>query len=154
MRIIHICQRDDPDTGGSLRVAEALIKEQLKEGHEAWILFLYGPPSIIAEKVCAELLLSWASLFKICIEGALLPCGKLSVELLLILSILMTELSLAPHCPVESANSQGDAFAPSNRSAKEFKAEHCLDAYPANNRLSDRNFTAYRIDLARGWIPG
>jgi len=42
MRILHICQRDDPNTGGSLRVAEALVREQRRTGHDAWILFLYG----------------------------------------------------------------------------------------------------------------
>lgn len=50
MRIIHICQRDDPDTGGSLRVAEALVKEQRRVGIDAWILFLYGSPAQIAEE--------------------------------------------------------------------------------------------------------
>lgn len=45
MRILHICQRDDPDTGGSLRVAEALVREQRQEGVDAWLLFLYGEPS-------------------------------------------------------------------------------------------------------------
>ena len=54
MRILHICQRDDPDTGGALRVAEALIKEQRNEGHEAWILFLYGPPSGISKRFASN----------------------------------------------------------------------------------------------------
>ncbi len=48
MRIIHICQRDNPDTGGSLRVAEALLREQLRRGDDVWLLFLYGPPGHIA----------------------------------------------------------------------------------------------------------
>lgn len=48
MRILHICQRDDPNIGGSLRVAEALVLEQRKLGVDAWLLFLYGPPSQIA----------------------------------------------------------------------------------------------------------
>lgn len=51
MRIIHICQRDDPDTGGSLRVAEALACEQKAAGHEVWMLFLYGPPGAIAAEL-------------------------------------------------------------------------------------------------------
>ena len=60
MRILHICQRDNPNTGGSLRVAEALVIEQRRIGLEAWILFLYGPPGGIAEAlgqqiVCLEL---------------------------------------------------------------------------------------------------
>lgn len=45
MRILHMCQRDDPDTGGSLRVAEALVREQRAAGLEAWLLFLYGEPA-------------------------------------------------------------------------------------------------------------
>ena len=49
MIIVHICQRDDPDTGGSLRVAEALVRKQRSAGDEAWILFLYGPPAHVAE---------------------------------------------------------------------------------------------------------
>jgi glycosyltransferase involved in cell wall biosynthesis len=42
VRVLHICQRDDPDTGGSLRVAEALVREQRRAGIDAWLLFLYG----------------------------------------------------------------------------------------------------------------
>lgn len=49
MRVVHICQRDDPDTGGSLRVAEALVREQLAVGLDVWLIFLYGPPSHISE---------------------------------------------------------------------------------------------------------
>jgi glycosyltransferase involved in cell wall biosynthesis len=48
MRIVHICQRDDPATGGALRVAEALVKEQAACGLKVWILFLYGPPARLA----------------------------------------------------------------------------------------------------------
>jgi len=52
VRILHICQRDDPNTGGSLRVAEALVREQFRAGVDAWILFLYGEPGdIFAEFV-------------------------------------------------------------------------------------------------------
>ncbi|MDF7799406.1 glycosyltransferase family 4 protein [Pontiellaceae bacterium B1224] len=49
MRVLHICQRDDPDTGGSLRVAEALVREQRQSGVDAWLLFLYGPPAKVAK---------------------------------------------------------------------------------------------------------
>lgn len=49
MRVLHICQRDDPDTGGSLRVAEALVREQRKRGVDAWLLFLYGEPSAVSK---------------------------------------------------------------------------------------------------------
>lgn len=48
MRVVHICQRDDPDIGGSLRVAEALVHEQRGSGVDAWMLFLYGPPAHVA----------------------------------------------------------------------------------------------------------
>ncbi len=50
MRILHICQRDDPDTGGSLRVAEALVREQRREGIDAWLLFLYGSAGEISNE--------------------------------------------------------------------------------------------------------
>ena len=60
MRVVHICQRDNPDIGGSLRVAEALVREQRKCGVDAWILFLYGPPADVSRElspnlVCLEL---------------------------------------------------------------------------------------------------
>ncbi len=60
MRIVHICQRDDPNIGGSLRVAEALVLEQRKSGVDAWILFLYGEPGNVAREldphsVCLQL---------------------------------------------------------------------------------------------------
>ncbi len=51
MRILHICQRDDPDTGGSLRVAEALVREQRRAGVEVWLLFLYGGPAEVARSL-------------------------------------------------------------------------------------------------------
>lgn len=54
MRILHICQRDDPDTGGSLRVAEALVREQRLDGLDVWLLFLYGPPSHIAKQLAPQ----------------------------------------------------------------------------------------------------
>jgi len=54
MRIVHICQRDDPDTGGSLRVGEALAREQHAAGLEVWLLFLYGPLGPVAEGFAGE----------------------------------------------------------------------------------------------------
>ena len=51
MRILHLCQRDDPDTGGSLRVAEALVREQRKLGHDVWLLFLYGDLGSVAQAI-------------------------------------------------------------------------------------------------------
>ncbi|MDD2462575.1 MAG: glycosyltransferase family 4 protein [Desulfobulbus sp.] len=60
LKILHICQRDDPNTGGALRVAEALVREQRRAGLDAWILFLYGPPGRLYNEfapnaVCFEL---------------------------------------------------------------------------------------------------
>jgi glycosyltransferase involved in cell wall biosynthesis len=54
MRILHICQRDDPDTGGSLRVAEALVREQRAAGLEAWMLFLYGEPAEVSTSLGSD----------------------------------------------------------------------------------------------------
>ncbi|WP_372845875.1 glycosyltransferase family 4 protein [Pontiella sp.] len=48
MRIVHVFQRDDPATGGALRVAEALAKAQSARGLVVWILFLYGPPAKVS----------------------------------------------------------------------------------------------------------
>jgi len=48
MRIVHIFQRDDAATGGALRVAEALVKEQSARGLDVRILFLYGPPAMVS----------------------------------------------------------------------------------------------------------
>jgi glycosyltransferase involved in cell wall biosynthesis len=60
MRVLHICQRDDPDIGGSLRVVEGLVREQRKAGIDAWLLFLYGPSSTVSAEfapniVCLKL---------------------------------------------------------------------------------------------------
>ncbi len=49
MRVLHVCQRDDPDTGGSIRVCEALAREQRTAGIDVWIVFLYGPPGILSQ---------------------------------------------------------------------------------------------------------
>lgn len=49
MRVLHICQRDDPDTGGSLSVATTLLRQQRASGLDVWILFLYGPPGTMSK---------------------------------------------------------------------------------------------------------
>lgn len=54
MRVVHIFQRDDPDTGGSLRVAEALAREQCAVGIDVWLLFLYGKPAQVAKEFGAN----------------------------------------------------------------------------------------------------
>ncbi len=51
MRILHICQRDDPDIGGSLSVADALVREQRSNGLDAWLLFLYGEASSVFQSL-------------------------------------------------------------------------------------------------------
>ncbi|MCB9721660.1 MAG: glycosyltransferase family 4 protein [Candidatus Omnitrophica bacterium] len=60
MRVLHICQRDDPSTGGALRVAEALVREQRRAGVDARVLFLYGAPGelsaeFVTNAVCLRL---------------------------------------------------------------------------------------------------
>ncbi|MBN2161939.1 MAG: glycosyltransferase family 4 protein [Pontiellaceae bacterium] len=50
MRVVHIFQRDDPATGGALRVAEALVQEQSASGVDARLIFLYGPPATVSSK--------------------------------------------------------------------------------------------------------
>ena len=55
MRILHICQRDDVDIGGSLRVAEALVREQRRSGIDAWLLFLYGQPSTVSKSLAEKI---------------------------------------------------------------------------------------------------
>ena len=54
MRVLHICQRDDPDTGGSLRVAEALVREQRREGIDAWLLCLYGEVAEVSKALAPD----------------------------------------------------------------------------------------------------
>ena len=54
MRILHISQRDDPETGGALRVAEALVRSQRAAGLDAWLLFLYGEPSHLCKALGAN----------------------------------------------------------------------------------------------------
>lgn len=49
MEVIHICQRDDPKTGGAVQVAALLVKNLNKiEGVNARLLFLYGAPGYFA----------------------------------------------------------------------------------------------------------
>jgi glycosyltransferase involved in cell wall biosynthesis len=42
MKVIHICQRDDPATGGAVRVAFELVKRLINHNIDARLLFLYG----------------------------------------------------------------------------------------------------------------
>lgn len=43
-RVLHICQRDDPATGGAVRVAAEYVKRLPEFGVDAHCLFLYGEP--------------------------------------------------------------------------------------------------------------
>jgi glycosyltransferase involved in cell wall biosynthesis len=45
LRVLHICQRDDPATGGAARVAVEFIKRLPDHNIDAHCLFLYGEPS-------------------------------------------------------------------------------------------------------------
>lgn len=44
MKVLHVCQRDDPATGGAVRVAVELVRESTALGVDAKILFVYGGP--------------------------------------------------------------------------------------------------------------
>jgi glycosyltransferase involved in cell wall biosynthesis len=44
LKVLHICQRDDPATGGAARVAIEFIKRLPRHGVDAHCLFLYGEP--------------------------------------------------------------------------------------------------------------
>lgn len=44
LRVLHICQRDDPATGGAVRVATEHVKRLPKYEVDAHCLFLYGSP--------------------------------------------------------------------------------------------------------------
>ncbi len=41
MKVVHLCQSSDPNIGGSLTVARALLKAQRELGAEAWLVHLY-----------------------------------------------------------------------------------------------------------------
>jgi glycosyltransferase involved in cell wall biosynthesis len=42
MIVVHLCQSADPNVGGSLTVARALVKAQRELGVESWLVFLYA----------------------------------------------------------------------------------------------------------------
>ncbi|WP_208344638.1 hypothetical protein, partial [Aetokthonos hydrillicola] len=44
LRVLHICQRDDIATGGSVRVAAEYVKRLPNHEVDAHCLFLYGSP--------------------------------------------------------------------------------------------------------------
>jgi glycosyltransferase involved in cell wall biosynthesis len=51
MLAIHICQRDDPSTGGAVRVAVEYVKRLSQFGVDARLLFLYGDRGFFYEKL-------------------------------------------------------------------------------------------------------
>lgn len=52
MDVVHICQRDDPKTGGAVQVAALLVKHLNEiEGINARLLFLYGGPGYFASQL-------------------------------------------------------------------------------------------------------
>ncbi len=51
MKVLHICQRDDAHTGGSMQVAYSLIAELIRIGIDAHIVFVYGVRSWIGEQL-------------------------------------------------------------------------------------------------------
>lgn len=51
MLAIHICQRDDPSTGGAVRVAVEYVKRLSQFGIDARLLFLYGDRGFFDDKL-------------------------------------------------------------------------------------------------------
>ena len=51
MKVIHICQRDDPATGGAVRVAFELVKRLINKGIETRLLFLYGESGYFGHQI-------------------------------------------------------------------------------------------------------
>ena len=51
IRVAHLCQRDDPKTGGALQVAALLVDKLVSVADiDAKLLFLYGPPGPMGEQ--------------------------------------------------------------------------------------------------------
>lgn len=48
-RVMHVCQRDDPATGGAARVAVELVKRMPSHGIESWCVFVYGGLGALSE---------------------------------------------------------------------------------------------------------
>jgi glycosyltransferase involved in cell wall biosynthesis len=51
MHVIHVCQRDDPSTGGAVRVAAQLVDHLLEADVNARLLFLYGGPGFFSRQL-------------------------------------------------------------------------------------------------------
>ncbi|UZQ55313.1 glycosyltransferase family 4 protein [Trichothermofontia sichuanensis B231] len=51
LKVLHICQRDDPATGGAVRVAVEYVKRLPNYNIDAHCLFLYGPPGTFQKEL-------------------------------------------------------------------------------------------------------
>lgn len=51
LKVLHICQRDDPATGGAARVAVEYVKRLPNYHIDAHCLFVYGPPGPFQEEL-------------------------------------------------------------------------------------------------------
>jgi glycogen(starch) synthase len=56
MKVLHICQRDDPGTGGAVRVAVELARHFPGLGVESKLIFAYGGPGPFAKEMPAQCL--------------------------------------------------------------------------------------------------
>ncbi len=56
MKVLHICQRDDPATGGAARVAVELAKSLPRHGVGADCVFVYGKPGPFSEELAGHAL--------------------------------------------------------------------------------------------------
>lgn len=54
IKVLHICQRDDPGTGGAVRVAVEYVKHLVANDIDAHCLFLYGEPGIFQKELGVE----------------------------------------------------------------------------------------------------
>ncbi|MEB3190936.1 MAG: glycosyltransferase family 4 protein [Snowella sp.] len=54
MKIIHVCQKDDPATGGAVRVAFELVKRLITHNIDARLLFLYGDSGYFGKNLASH----------------------------------------------------------------------------------------------------
>ncbi|MFT6792624.1 MAG: glycosyltransferase involved in cell wall biosynthesis [Rubritalea sp.] len=73
MKVLHICQRDDPAMGGAARVAVELVKRLNAHGIDARCLFLYGGPGGLSTEIREQS--SWLGLMSS--KDVLLKGGRL-----------------------------------------------------------------------------
>ena len=51
IKVLHLCQRDDPGTGGAARVAAEYVKRLPQHRIDARLVFVYGPPGPFNEEL-------------------------------------------------------------------------------------------------------